>query len=303
MAVMEVAVDTEGKRRAPARAHVRPARPRRTRAHSPRRFPPALPPRNEAPPRHPEPATYTSGRAAARALLCAYHGEGDLQARERLIQQYMPLVRSLARRHAGRGEQLEDLVQVGSIGLINAVDRFELDRGVDFSAYAIPSIVGEIKRHLRDRVGPIRIPRRLQEVNASLRASAAGLSATLERPATLAEMAREAGVERDEALEALAAIRSHEPVSLSPDTNGNGDGPGPEVKGSTERGYETGEDRAVLAKGFRALDQRERRLLHLAFFEGKSQYRIAREVGISQIHVSRLTRRALEKLRDEIGPS
>ena len=245
-----------------------------------------------------------SSQADSRALLYDYHRQGDLEAREQLIQQYMPLVRRLARQHAGRGEHLEDLVQVGSIGLINAIDRFELDRGVDLSAYAIPSIVGEIKRHLRDRVGPIRIPRRLQEVNASLRASAAGLSATLERPATVAEMAREAGVERDEALEALAAVRSHEPVSLFPDANGNGDGePGLEVKGSTERGYETGEDRAVLAKGFRALDQRERRLLHLAFFEGMSQYRIAREMGISQIHVSRLTRRALEKLRDEIGPS
>ena len=243
------------------------------------------------------------GLADSRDLLYEYHRHGDLEARQRLIQQYLPLVRRIARQHADRGERLEDLVQVGSIGLINAIDRFELDRGVDLAAYAIPSIAGEIKRHLRDRVWPIRIPRRLQEVSASLGASAACLSATLERPATVAELAREAGVERDEALEALAAVQSHEPVSLSPDANGNGDGPRLDVNGSTEHGYETGEDRAVLAKGFRALDQRERRLLHLAFFEGKSQYRIAREMGISQIHVSRLTRRALEKLRVEIGPS
>jgi RNA polymerase sigma-B factor len=209
-------------------------------------------------------------------------------------------VRRLARKHAGRGERVEDLVQVGSIGLINAIDRFELDRGVELSAYAIPSIVGEIKRHLRDRVWPIRVPRRLQEVSASLGASAAGLSATLERPATVDELAREAGVDREEALEALAAVRSHEPVSLS--TEGEGDGPAL-TSGSMEDGYETGEDRALLAKGFRALDQRERRLLHLAYFEGKSQYGIAREEGISQIHVSRLTRRALDKLRTEIGPS
>jgi RNA polymerase sigma-B factor len=244
-----------------------------------------------------------SPATTSRALLNEYHRHGDLEARERLIRQYLPLVRRLARQHAGRGENVDDLVQVGSIGLINAIDRFELDRGVDISAYAIPSIVGEIKRHLRDRVWPIRIPRRLHEVSASLGASAADLSATLERPATLAELAHEAGVDRDEALEALAAVRSHEPVSLSRDATGDGEGPGLDLEDSTEHGYETGEDRAVLAKGFRALDQRERRLLHLAFFEGMSQSRIAQEVGISQIHVSRLTRRALEKLREEIGPS
>jgi RNA polymerase sigma-B factor len=240
---------------------------------------------------------------AARALLYAYHGRGDLQARERLIQQYMPLVRRLARRHAGRGEQLEDLVQVGSIGLINAIDRFELDRGLDLSSYAIPSIAGEMKRHLRDRARPIRIPRRLQELNAALGKSAARLAAELERPATVDELAREAGVGHDEAVEALAAVRSHKPLSLSSGANGNRPEGGLEVKGEMEEGYEVGEDRAVLARGFRALDQRERRLLHLAFFKGMSQSQIAREVGISQIHVSRLTRRALEKLRAEIGPS
>ena len=238
------------------------------------------------------------GSRTSRALLIEYHRRGNRQARERLIQQYMPLVKRLARRYAGRGEQVEDLVQVGSIGLINAIDRFDLDRGVELSSFAIPSIVGEIKRHLRDRVWAIRIPRRLQEVNASLSATAPRRAA-LERPATVAEMAREAGVGRAEALEALAALKAHEPISLSQQANGNG--LVLELRGETEQGYETGEDRAVLAKGFRALDQRERRLLHLAFFEGMSQYRIADEVGLSQIHVSRLTRRALDKLRAEIG--
>jgi RNA polymerase sigma-B factor len=214
----------------------------------------------------------------------------------------MPLVRRLARRHAGRGEQVEDLVQVGSIGLINAVDRFELDRDVDLSAYAIPSIVGEMKRHLRDRIWPIRIPRRLQELNAALGRSAAELAAALDRPATVDEMAREAGVGRDEAVEALTAVRASQPVSLSKDADESRP-EGLDAPGEVEDGYEVGEDRAVLAKGFRALDQREHRLLHLAFFKGMSQAQIAREVGISQIHVSRLTRRALETLRAEIGPS
>lgn len=284
---MDVAVRGASRRRISRELRALPASPART--HGPDRG------------RSSARSSCASSPSDSRDLLYEYHQYGDLDAREQLIQQYLPLVRRLARQHAGRGEHVEDLVQVGSIGLINAIDRFDLDRAVELSAFAIPSIVGEIKRHLRDRVGPIRIPRRLQEVHASLRASADGLGATLERPATVAEMAREAGVERDVALEALAAVRSHKPVSLSQDANG--EGPGLEVKPSTERGYETGEDRAVLAKAFRVLDQRERVLLHLAFFEGMSQYRIARVMGISQIHVSRLTRRALEKLRNEIGPS
>jgi RNA polymerase sigma-B factor len=302
MVVMAVAVERSRSRgSAGGRAYLRPAGRPRTHVTGPRRVTPPAPARNGALPRPLEPATCTSGRVASRALLYAYHRQGDLRARERLIQQYMPLVRSLARRHAGRGEQVEDLVQVGSIGLINAVDRFELDRGVDLSAYAIPSIVGEMKRHLRDRIWPIRIPRRLQELNASLGRSAAELALALDRPATVDEMAREAGVGRDEAVEALAAVRAHQPVSLSDDANGSRPEGG--LAAEVEDGYEVGEDRAVLAKGFRALDQRERRLLHLAFFKGMSQAQIAREVGISQIHVSRLTRRALEKLRAEIGPS
>jgi RNA polymerase sigma-B factor len=196
-------------------------------------------------------------RAAARRLLRDYHRNGDMGARDRLIRQYLPLVRRLARSHAGRGEQLEDLVQVGSIGLIKAIDRFQLERGVDLASFAIPTINGEIKRHLRDRAWPIRIPRRLQELDPSLRVRAA---------------------------------------ELVDGRNGEF-----ECESQIEAGYELGEDRVTLARGFRVLDDRERRLLRLGFFEGKSQAQIAREVGISQIHVSRLTRRALAKLRDELG--
>jgi RNA polymerase sigma-B factor len=196
-------------------------------------------------------------RAAARQLLREYHRNGDVGARERLIRQYLPLVRRLARGHTGRGEQYEDLVQVGSIGLIKAIDRFQVDRGVDLASFAIPTINGEIKRHLRDRAWPIRIPRRLQELDPSLRARVTELV----------------------------------------------DGQGGELERESlvEPGYELGEDRVALARSFRVLDERERRLLRLAFFDGLSQSKIAREVGISQIHVSRLTRRALAKLRAEIG--
>jgi RNA polymerase sigma-B factor len=200
--------------------------------------------------------TTAARREAVRGLLRDYHRKGDLGARARLIQQYLPLVRRLAARYVGLGEHFEDLVQVGSIGLIKAVDRYQLERQVDLASYAIPTIDGEIKRHLRDRAWPVRIPRRLQELDPTLRAQVAEL------------------VEGQNGAEEVAV----------------------------EHGYELGEDRIALARGFHVLDERERLILRLAFFDGLSQARIAPKVGISQIHVSRLTRRALEKLRAELGP-
>jgi RNA polymerase sigma-B factor len=242
-------------------------------------------------------------REAVRALLREYHERGNLHARERLIQQYMPLVRSLARRHSKRGEQYEDLVQVGSIGLIKAVDRFDPERGVEFGAFAIPNIAGEIKRYIRDRTWPIKIPRRLQELHPGLCSCSAELSAQLERPATIAEIAQRSGVEEPEVEAALAVSRIQSPVSLSPTgTSQDCEDDFADLDGVLDGGYELGEQRAVLAAGFRVLNARERRLLHLRFFAGMSQPQIAREVGISQIHVSRLTRRALEKMRAQIGP-
>jgi len=241
-----------------------------------------------------------STRQSASALLREYHEHGDLGARERLIQQYMPLVKSLARRHSLAGDQYEDLVQVGCIGLIKAVDRFDPERA-EFGAFAIPTVAGEIKRYLRDRAWPIRVPRRLQELRPTVCACSAELSAQLERPATVSEIAERAGVAEPEVAAALATERIRSPVSLSlADTQE--DEMSDDLKPQDDAGYERGEQRALLAAGFRALDERERRLLHLRFFAGLSQPQIAREVGISQIHVSRLTRRALVKLRAEIGP-
>jgi RNA polymerase sigma-B factor len=239
-------------------------------------------------------------RTEARRLLRAYHELGDLTARDRLIKQYLPLVRSRARRFAGCHEPFEDLVQVGTIGLINSIDRYRLDRGVDLGGFAIPTIDGEIKRYLRDRPWPVRIPRRLQELRRSVAASSAGQRGELDRPGALAEVARELGAPCEEVVEAVLTERSETPVPLEVAPLDD-DAPGRHApSGQLERGYELGEDRALLACGFRVLDARERRLLHLAYFRGLSQLQIAKEVGISQIHVSRLTRRALEKLRAEI---
>jgi len=257
-----------------------------------------------------EPARQTPRRRSAGAnrervhtLLREYREEGNLHARDRLIQQYMPLVKSLARRHSMRGEQYEDLVQVGCIGLIKAVDRFDPQRRVEFGAFAIPNVAGEIKRYLRDRCWPIRVPRRLQELRPGLCACSAELSARLERPATISEIAQSSGVAEPEVAAALATEKIQSPVSLSGPAADEDDDPYVELDGVLDGGYELGELRSLLATSFRVLNARERRLLALQFFAGLSQPQVAREVGISQIHVSRLTRRALVKLRAEIGPA
>jgi RNA polymerase sigma-B factor len=239
-----------------------------------------------------------------KALLRRYHEHGDLHAREQLIEQYMSLVRSLARRYSYRGEQLDDLVQIGAIGLIKAIDRFDLNRGVELTTYATPNIIGEIKRHFRDRGWSVRVPRGLQELNVQLSKLVEQLTVQLGRSPTIPELAKAAGVEEEEVLEALESGRAYSSLSLSQGSSGSDDGEelDPlESLGQVEHQYEVSEDRAVLAPGFRALDDRERRILHLRFFEGLTQSQIAQQVGISQMHVSRLIRRALEKIREEIA--
>ena len=237
-------------------------------------------------------------------LLRRYHEEGDLQAREQLIEQYMSLVRSLARRYSYRGEQLEDLVQIGAIGLIKAIDRFDLDRGVELTTYATPNIIGEIKRHFRDKGWSVRVPRGLQELNVQLSKLIEEKTVELGRSPTIAELAKAASVEEEAVVEALESGRAYTSVSLS--TGGGQDEDGEELDpleslGEVEHQYEVSEDRAVLAPGFKVLDDRERTILHLRFFEGLTQSQIAQQVGISQMHVSRLIWRSLEKIRDEIA--
>src|ERR1700716_855226 len=223
-----------------------------------------------------------------RLLLRRYHEDGDLSAREQLIEQYMSLVRSLARRYSYRGEQLDDLVQIGSIGLIKAIDRFDIDRGVELTTYATPNIIGEIKRHFRDKGWSVRVPRGLQELNVQLSRLVESLTVQLGRSPTIPELAKAAGVEEEAVLEALEAGRAYSSLSLS---TGGGGGDGDEDLdpmesiGTEEHQFEVSEDRAVLAPGFRVLDERERKILHLRFFEGLTQSQIAQQVGISQMHV------------------
>jgi RNA polymerase sigma-B factor len=238
-----------------------------------------------------------------KILLRKYHEEGDLHAREKLIEQYMSLVRSLARRYSYRGEQLEDLVQIGAIGLIKAIDRFDLDRGVELTTYATPNIIGEIKRHFRDKGWSVRVPRGLQELNVQLSRLMEQLTVQLGRSPTIAELAKASGSQEEEVLEALESGRAYSSLSLSSGGGGDGDEDLDPLEsiGTEEHQYEVSEDRAVLAPGFKALDERERKILQLRFFDGLTQSQIAQQVGISQMHVSRLIRRSLEKIRAEIA--
>jgi RNA polymerase sigma-B factor len=240
------------------------------------------------------------GEGHALTLFRAYRERGDLTARERLVGRYLPLVRALARRHGHHGEQLDDLVQVGTIGLLNAIDRFDPDRGVDFAAFAVPTVVGELRRNFRDRTWPVRVPRRLQELRRELDRPGEELACKLARTPTPAELAREVGAPEDDVLQAFEAERVRTPVSLSSPT------PGDEAElltfelSAAEDSAAQCEDRILVASGLSALDGRARRIVHLRFFEGLSQAQIAREVQLSQIHVSRLLRQALTTLREHL---
>jgi RNA polymerase sigma-B factor len=243
------------------------------------------------------------GRRNDRELLRRYHEEGDQAARDELIEQYLPLVRSLARRYDRRGEQLEDLVQVGSIGLIKAIDRFDPDRGFELTTYATPTIIGEIKRHFRDKGWAIRVPRGLQELNVRLSKLLEELTVELGRSPTVPELAKAAGVDEEAVVEALETGHAYTTLSLSTPSGGgdNGDDLDPlESLGEVDPEFELSEDRAVVEPGLKALDERERRILHLRFYEGLTQSQIAVQIGISQMHVSRLIRRSLEKMREEL---
>ena len=237
-----------------------------------------------------------------KELLRRYHVSGDLAAREQLIEQYLSLVRSLARRYAYRGEQLEDLVQIGCIGLIKAIDRFDINRGVELTTYATPNIIGEIKRHFRDKGWSVRVPRGLQELNVQLSRIVEELTVQLGRSPTIKELAERSGAQEEEVLEALESGRAYSSLSLSTASglDDDEDIDPMETLGTEEPRYEMSEEWAVLAPGLRVLDDRERMILHLRFFEGLTQSQIAQQVGISQMHVSRLIRRALEKIREEI---
>ncbi len=239
------------------------------------------------------------GAAEERALLERVHRQGDLQAREQLVERMMPFVRRIARSYADRGEQLEDLVQVGAIGLVNAIDRFDLERGLRLSTFAGPNISGEIKRHFRDRAWAVRTPRDLQELYATLRAETERFEREHGRSPTVPDLCRLTGRDEEHVLDALSAGRNYRAASLDAPHDEDGASLG-DVLGHSDASFDRAEERAVVERGLRALGERERRIVLLRYVEGLSQREIAAQIGISQMHVSRLLRRSIDELRDTI---
>jgi RNA polymerase sigma-B factor len=220
------------------------------------------------------------------------------RARDELVELHLPLVEYLARRFRNRGETFDDLIQVATIGLIKSIDRFDLNRGVEFSTYATPTIVGEIKRHFRDKGWAIRVPRRLQELKLSLTKAISDLSQREGRAPTVSELATHLGMNEEEVLEGLESANAYSTVSLDAPDSGDEDAPAvADSLGMVDESLEGVEYRESLKPLLDRLPVREKRILLLRFFGNMTQSQIATELGISQMHVSRLLARTLAQLR------
>jgi RNA polymerase sigma-B factor len=238
-------------------------------------------------------------REELRALFLKYRQTRDRAIRDELAEAHLPLATHLAKRFDRRGEPLEDLIQVASLGLLKAIDRYEPDRGVEFSTFAVPTIVGELKRHFRDRAWSVRVPRRVQELHLELGAAVGELTHELHRSPTISELANRIGASIDDVLQAMDAGHAYRSDSLDAPAS---------VAGSEASALSSrlGEDdpslselveRTEIASLLATLPERERTIVVLRFFAGLTQSEIADRVGISQMQVSRLLTRTLDSLR------
>jgi RNA polymerase sigma-B factor len=221
--------------------------------------------------------------------------------RDDLVRLHLPLVEHLTRRFLNRGEPYEDLVQVGTIGLIKAIDRFDTDRGVEFSTYATPTIVGEIKRYFRDKGWAIRVPRRLQELRISISNATAALTQDLGRSPTVSEIARKVGVSDEEIIEGLESANAYATLSLDASDSAEDSALSMlDTIGEDDEALEHIENRESIKPLLEQLAPREKHILTLRFFRGMTQSQIANEIGVSQMHVSRLLNRTLAQLRERL---
>jgi RNA polymerase sigma-B factor len=242
-----------------------------------------------------EPVSTTDPAAAEAALLHRYHRLGDPRAREELVERMVPLVRHIARRYADRGEPLEDLVQVGCVGLINAIDRFDPDRGVRLSTFAAPTIAGEIKRHFRDKAWSVRVPRDLQELSAKITKATEAYASIHGRAPSVPELAVAVERSEEDVLEALQGAQSYTAASL--DEPLGEERTSLDLLGGEDEGFAQTDRRLFVLEGLDCLAEREREIVRLRFWDGLTQREIADRVGVSQMHVSRLLRRSLVEMR------
>jgi RNA polymerase sigma-B factor len=229
---------------------------------------------------------------------------GRTTARDALVHLHLPLVEHCARRFRNRGEPFEDLVQVGTIGLLKSIDRFDSDRGVEFSTYATPTVIGEIKRYFRDKGWAIRVPRRLQELRMQIGAATAELTQSLGRSPTPRELAASIGCSVEEIIEGIESSNAYSTLSL--DATDDGDDSTAtmlDAIGVDDAGLEHVEIRESIKPLLDRLEPREKKILLLRFFKNMTQSQIAEEIGVSQMHVSRLLNRTLEQLRASMEES
>jgi RNA polymerase sigma-B factor len=233
-----------------------------------------------------------------RALATVAAGSAEFQGqRDKIVERCLPLADHIARRFEGRGEPRDDLVQVARVGLVNAVARFDVNAGPDFVSFAVPTIMGEVRRHFRDNSWSVKVPRRLKELHLRLGAATADLSQRLGRAPTASELANELEMDRNEVIEGLVAGNS------SIDSGGSADDEARAIVdtlGDVDAGLERIENREALRPLLDGLPERERTVLVLRFFESMTQTQIAERVGISQMHVSRLLAKSLTRLRDQL---
>ena len=231
-------------------------------------------------------------------------GSSDFQRhRDKIVERCLPLADHIARRFEGRGEPRDDLVQVARVGLVNAVTRFDVEAGSDFVSFAVPTIMGEVRRHFRDNSWSVKVPRRLKELHLRLGAATADLSQRLGRAPTASELAHELEMDRAEVIEGLVAGSSYNTLSIDSGGSSSGDEEARAIAdtlGDVDTGLERIENREALRPLLEALPERERTVLVLRFFDSMTQTQIAERVGISQMHVSRLLAKSLARLRDEL---
>jgi RNA polymerase sigma-B factor len=240
------------------------------------------------------------GLLAEAQLWRRFSVQRDSRCREELVRRYLPFARNMALRYRHASEPFDDLLQVASLGLVNAIDRFDPERGTSFVGFASPTILGELKRHFRDRVWTVRVPRGVHDLMAEVEKVSTRLSVELQRAPSVAEIAERLGVDPLDVLEVLEADHNRRPLSLDrPAGDEDDEAPAGEWVGSEDTGFELVDDRLAIEGALPSLDQREREVLRLRFTEDLSQSQIAARIGYSQMHVSRILRGALDRVRAE----